>query len=323
MTPLVSAILPVRDRAAWIGRAVESVLAQRYPAVELIVIDDGSTDETPSVLDRYGSRIVRLHGPGGNAYAARNVGLARARGDLIAFIDSDDRWWPDHLSRLVPLFARPAVGLTFADTVHVTGPPEAPRPTGRTSFATTPPRRGRVAAHFLWGDFVPTTTTVVRRSALEASGPFDEASPVGADYPKWIAIARDHELDHADAPGADYTVHRSGISFDLGRTLAGRVDGVTRLLARETDAAHRNLLRRILVHLALHLVGAWAGGRTRSSPGALSFAAHVLRHHGGLEGFPWAVNFAYHLAFARVRRRIRAAGPTSRSGDTLDHGGLG
>ena len=229
MPPLVSAILPVRDRAAWIARAVDSVLAQSHPAIELIVVDDGSTDGTAAVLDRFGARMVRLRTPGAGAYAARNLGIAHARGDLVAFIDSDDAWHPGHLAALVPRFERAAVGLAFADTVHVTGPVGALRPNGRTSFGVTPPRRGRVAAHFVWGNFVPTTTVVVRRAALAAAGPFAIDPPLGADYAKWIEIAERCDLEHADAPGADYTVHAAGISSDLGRSLAARLAHVSRL----------------------------------------------------------------------------------------------
>jgi glycosyltransferase involved in cell wall biosynthesis len=172
--PLVSVILPVRDRAAWVARAVTSALEQTYAAIEVIAIDDGSTDATRSVLDSFGDRIVVLsrekEDERGGAYAARNRGLQIARGEFIAFLDSDDRWFPDHLARLLPLLSRSEVGLVFGDAlyVRVNGPPSA----RRTCFDITRPHRGRVAAALAWGNFVPTTTVIVRRRCLDEVGAF-------------------------------------------------------------------------------------------------------------------------------------------------------
>jgi glycosyltransferase involved in cell wall biosynthesis len=310
VTHLVSAVLPVHNRADWIARAIDSVLAQTYRRLELIVVDDDSTDQTPQVLDRYGTRLVRLRGTWRNAYAARNAGLAIARGDLIAFIDSDDRWWPDRLAAQIPKFDRAAVGLVYGDTVHVAGSAATLMPTGRTSFVTTPPHRGRVRDAFLWGNFVPTTTVLVRRAALAAAGGFDARSPLGSDYGAWVAIARDHELDYCDAPVADYTVHRDGISFDLGRSLAARIAVFSRAAAEAGDAAGRCLLRRLLFHLALHLAVAWVRGRTASVPDAASLAWRTARRNAGVRALPWGLAFAYHLTLARAvrTRRLRASG---------------
>ena len=110
---MISVLLPVHNRAQWVGRAVESVLAQSYAQMELIVIDDGSTDETAEALERFGEHLVLVQQPRRGAYAARNLGLRHARGELIAFIDSDDRWYPDRLMRQLPLLDAPDVGLVL------------------------------------------------------------------------------------------------------------------------------------------------------------------------------------------------------------------
>ena len=84
--PLVSVILPVYNREAWVARAIESVLSQTYEPLELIVVDDGSTDGTRDVLERFQDDVILLEQPHGGAYVARNLALRHARGELVAFI---------------------------------------------------------------------------------------------------------------------------------------------------------------------------------------------------------------------------------------------
>lgn len=95
--PSVSVIVPTYNRAALIGRALESALRQTRPGDEVIVVDDGSVDDTPRVLEEFGNRIVAIRAARGGAGRARNLGLARARGELVAFLDSDDEWLPRKL----------------------------------------------------------------------------------------------------------------------------------------------------------------------------------------------------------------------------------
>ena len=101
--PLVSAIIPTYNRASLVSDAIESVLAQTYPHVETIVVDDGSTDGTMDVLRRYGDRIQVISQPNAGPAAARNRGIAASHGGLIAFLDSDDIWLPGKLTRQVNL----------------------------------------------------------------------------------------------------------------------------------------------------------------------------------------------------------------------------
>jgi glycosyltransferase involved in cell wall biosynthesis len=261
--PLVTAILPAFNRASSLPRAIDSVLAQSYADIELIVVDDGSTDETPQILDRYrgAARILRQ----GNAgpYAARNLALRHARGELVAFIDSDDAWLPDKIARQVPLM-RPGVALVYGDIVIVGAPRDDAPPSSRTGFARVHPHRGYVAGNLAWGNFVPTCTALVRRTALEEIGGFDEKSRLSADYLAWFRIAQRHQFDYVDAPVATYTLHEAGISHDLGRALAARIAlfRKERDEAREDDARH--ILDTLLFNLGLHLALAAVRGRART-----------------------------------------------------------
>src|SRR4051794_11750386 len=104
MSPRVSVVIRTYNRARYLGEAIESVLGQTLHDLELIVVDDGSTDDTPALLDRYAGRLRPiLCGRTANPSLLANTGIRAARGDLVAFLDSDDVWLPDKLERQVGL----------------------------------------------------------------------------------------------------------------------------------------------------------------------------------------------------------------------------
>jgi len=96
----ISVVIPVYNGAAFIQRCLDSVFAQAFPAEEVIVVDDGSTDDTPNILDRNKTRIRAIRQANSGRSTARNAGLRAARGDYVAFLDADDQFWPDHLKQL-------------------------------------------------------------------------------------------------------------------------------------------------------------------------------------------------------------------------------
>lgn len=302
VSPLVSVILPVHNREGSVARALASVHAQTYRHWELIVVDDGSTDDTRGAVGRSGVPVTLLTQARAGAYAARNLGLRHARGELVAFIDSDDAWLPDKLAAQVPLMRRPEVGLVYGDAVHVTAPREGAPRTGLTCFAVSPPRRGRAAGGLAWCNFIPTCTVLVRRACLEEAGGFPESSEISSDYVAWFRIARRHELDYVGRPVAEYTVHPEGISYDLGRSLAARIKLFSAELAEAGDAATRAVLRRLLFNLSLHLALAAPRGRAGSVRDPLRLAWRTASGVAGLEAAPWAALFVANQLGLRARR---------------------
>ncbi|MDW8322990.1 MAG: glycosyltransferase [Burkholderiales bacterium] len=111
--PLVSVVIPAYNAAWCVGKAIDSVLAQDFRDFELIVVDDGSTDQTPEILAVYGEAIRVIRKPNGGLSSARNAGIAAARGEYIAFLDADDWWLPAKLSKqLAYMQAQPELGFT-------------------------------------------------------------------------------------------------------------------------------------------------------------------------------------------------------------------
>ena len=104
MKPKISVIVPAYNVAPWIGRCLDSILAQSYDDLEIIVIDDGSTDDTGKIIDQYAARdgrILAIHQPNGGLVAAREVGIAKAAGEYVTFVDADDDIVPDMYERLM------------------------------------------------------------------------------------------------------------------------------------------------------------------------------------------------------------------------------
>jgi glycosyltransferase involved in cell wall biosynthesis len=297
--PLVSVILPVYNRAGWVARAVESVFAQTHRHLELLVIDDGSTDGTRYVLDGFGSRVHVLKQSHAGAEAARNLGLAHARGEFVAFIDSDDMWHPDRLSRQLPLFHRPEVGLVFGNAVLVDYSRTPPRRLKRTFFDRVRPSRGRVTGELARGCFVPFSSVLVRRELLAEAGGFTPGR-VASDYSKWVELSVVCEFDYVEAPVFEYAIHEGGISHNLVETLEDRIEAFGELLVRNTNVELDGVLRQILFNLSLSLRGARVRRGLKSLPTAASRVPFVPAATAG-ERLNWSFKFARDQLLTRGR----------------------
>ncbi len=175
----VSVVLPMYNRAAYVAEAIASVYAQTSPVADVVVVDDGSTDESVAVVERVarpGLSIVRQSNRG--IGAARNRGIAAATGDWIAFIDSDDLWEPDKLARQLAAGAGDGADLVFGHLVEFLSPERAADLAGTLRVATSPVP-GLIAS-----------TLLARRAAIERIGPFDERLRVG-EFVEWMSRARD------------------------------------------------------------------------------------------------------------------------------------
>jgi glycosyltransferase involved in cell wall biosynthesis len=288
--PLVSVILPVYNRAGWVARAITSVLAQTFQRFELLVIDDGSTDGSRRVLEGFGSRIRILRQAHAGAEAARNLGLAQARGEFVAFIDSDDVWHAERLSSQLPLFERAEVGLVFGDAALVDYRRTPPRRLRRTFFDGVRPSRGHVTEDFARGCFVPFSSALVRRRCFAETGGFT-VGRVAADYLKWLEISARYEFDYVPAPVFEYAIHPGGISHNLLETLEDRAEAFSDMLARNSDLEMERVLRRILFNLRLYLRIARLRRGLKGRPATTAKRAFAFRASSG-EMLSWTLKFA-------------------------------
>lgn len=194
-TMLVSVIIPAYNVAEHLRECIDSVLAQDVP-VEVIVVDDGSTDGTPSILKEYGDRIVAIRQANAGAAVARNVGLDRATGEYIAFLDGDDAWLPGKLRRQIELFDGDT-GLVYSGWYCL-------YPDG--SVTKVKPLPGPTYADLLLNCHLLTTTVVMKRETAQQVGRFDPDLKRGQDYDYWIRASQVTKIKAVETPLAIYRV---------------------------------------------------------------------------------------------------------------------
>jgi glycosyltransferase involved in cell wall biosynthesis len=181
--PLVSVVIPVRDGERFLAEAIDSVLTQTEPSVEVIVVEDGSRDASAEIASAYGPPVTCMSIEPRGVGFARTVGIGAARGEFIAFIDADDLWPPDRLEKQLEAMrtATPRPDIVFGHEVQF--PPEG-----------TGPRAAR-----------NTTTALVRRSTFERVGPFATEWVLG-EFLEWLIRAREVGISEVMLP--DVVSHR-------------------------------------------------------------------------------------------------------------------
>ncbi len=219
MAPLVSVVIPTRDRRPMLMRAVESVRAQTFEDFEIVVVDDGSTDDTTEGLAAL--REPRRWPPtagGVGGGGARNAGIAAATGRWVAFLDDDDAWLPSKLERQVEMLrAHPQLGLVYC------GYREVRQDDGQVLTIREPSHRGDIFRVLLERNVIGTTSTVVApRRVLDRVGGFNPTLPSNQDWDLWIRIARDAPVDFVAAPLVDYSVHPARITENMRAKAEGR-----------------------------------------------------------------------------------------------------
>ena len=273
--PLVSVIMPVYNGATFLREAIESALGQDYAALEIIAVDDGSTDSTPQILRDYGDKVRYIRQENRGAAAARNAGIRVARGRYLAFLDADDVWSRQKLRRQIAyLRAHPDVQLVSSRWHEWRQGDAHPRidENGGGPERIVTAESGWIYSLLLLDCIVHTTTVVIDRELVDQIGLFDETLLRGQDYDYWLRASRVTPIHKLDAALSAYRLHSNnsiGRPMDLNfpslvleRTLVkwGRTgpDGRTTPLWR----LRKRLAREWLTFGSMHLR---AGHRGRAA----------------------------------------------------------
>ena len=219
MLRTVSVIIPTYNYGRFISHAIRSVLNQTYQAVELIVVDDGSNDNTREVVSEFGNSVkyIRQHNAG--VCAARMAGVRESKGELIAFLDADDLWEPTHLEKQVERFADEAVGL-----VH-SGMREFDSQSGETLRLYVDGAEEDAARNLLLWEAphvnVSGSAVMVLRTAFDEVGGFDTRIKVGEDWDFCYRIAKHYKVAFVPEPLVNYRNHAAAAHRDVGEMERG------------------------------------------------------------------------------------------------------
>ena len=233
-SPLVSVVIPTYNSADFVAQAVQSVLDQTYRHFEIIVVDDGSTDETRLVLHQFDNRLKYLYQENRGPSAARNTGIKAAKGEYISFLDADDLWFPNKLQvQLEFMQQHKEIGLAFSDLDEF----------GHTENEG---QRSLLSKFFFYADllsqkslddafkkllienFIMTSTTISRRKSFAKAGLFEETLKVVEDREMWLRIAANFQIACIPVIVGKKRVHSTNISQNDELTLRSRIIGVAK-----------------------------------------------------------------------------------------------
>jgi glycosyltransferase involved in cell wall biosynthesis len=291
-------VIPAYNAAATIGVAIESVLEQDYPDVELIVVDDGSTDDTASIARAYGDRVSVVQTPNRGPSAARNAALERCTGELVAFLDADDLWLEGKLSRQVDLLSEvPEIDATYCAVAFgdPSGDVRMPDPPDRGVDVT------RALLLNLSAVFASQSTLLVRREALDRMGPYDPG--IGTDYDMKLRLSLVARFCPMDDVLAVYRPDPGGLNHNTLRVAREVFRTLDKFYARSDVAAYRDIRREVYGRHAAVYAGTFLadGDRVRAAQWALRAIGWHPRLIGRVAATP----------LRRFRRRLSSSASAS------------
>lgn len=212
MKPEVSVIIPAYNAEAYLAETIESARAQTFRSFEILVIDDGSSDNSADVAERFTPQVRVLRKKNGGPASARNLGIRESSGKYIAFLDSDDLWMPDKLARQVAYFeSHPAVGLLYGEALMFRIVDGEKRLEGKIGYT------GEASLRLLlYGDFIPNSTVMIRRECIDRVGLLNESRDLIAveDYEYWMRIAKEFPIAGMPEPLAWYRLRDGNLMGD-------------------------------------------------------------------------------------------------------------
>lgn len=235
---LVSVVIPAFNSEQYIGECVDSVLAQSYRNFEIIIIDDGSTDDTVNIVSDYQDDRIRLfHQNNSGSAAARNYGVKQASGMWIAFIDADDIWLPGKLQKQLEHCSNHAwshTDLFFHGDFY-------PKYTKATKF--TSKHSGFILNNLLVENSIGTSSVVIKKEIFQASGGFNTNLRALQDWDLWLRVAEKHQVCYVDEPLVYYRVHSSSVSRNVRKTLPYHINLVNRVFSEQGPARQLQQLK--------------------------------------------------------------------------------
>lgn len=205
----VSVVIPARNRASFLKSCLQSVVMQTEPVMEVLVIDDESTDDSKNVVESFGEKFKFFSQPFINQSVARNYGVGLAKGELIAFLDSDDLWLEKKIEEQVNFMdAHPDCVFSYTDSVVIDFDGKEVPHSYVYHYSRVNDYYGSIASRlFREYNVIPTSTVMARKSLIQKVGGFDDRLSYHEDRELWIRLAREGNVGFLDKILSVYTVH--------------------------------------------------------------------------------------------------------------------
>jgi glycosyltransferase involved in cell wall biosynthesis len=232
--PLVSVIIPTYNSASFLPQSVESVLHQTYANFEVIVVDDGSTDNTEAVLSPYRDAIRYIKKANSGPSGARNLGINEAKGEFIAFQDADDIWLPEKLQlQMDYLTSHPEIAVLYTDIIQFNHQ-------GQLSFGLQE-RYGSIPSGYIFEELlvnhaVTLSTVIVYRSCIYEVGTFDESLIGAEDYNFYLRLARKFQFGFLNQALVQKRLHLNNLSDNLDQMCEDEIKNLDKIALMFPDA---------------------------------------------------------------------------------------
>ncbi len=233
-SPLVSVIIPAYNASEWISETLDSILSQSFKDYEIIVVNDGSTDNTVEVVECFMNRVKCISKLNGGQASARNIGIKEGKGKYVAFIDSDDLWAPDKLYLEVGLLEKSKLKWVYSDAIAF----DSKKRTNLYKYSEVQRHyEGDILEPLFKSCFIPSPTPIVEKSVFANIGLFNENSNMRnrEDWDMWLRIAAVYPIAYVPKPLAYYRVHSASATGGEDRisALKGYVATVEAAVQRE------------------------------------------------------------------------------------------
>jgi glycosyltransferase involved in cell wall biosynthesis len=240
--PLVSVVVPVYNLAHYLKPCIDNILNQSYENLEVVIVDDGSTDNTKEVAKFYTEKyeFIRYIYQENKGYpSAHKRGVEEAKGEFVIVIDPDDYWTYENLitDQVQLMLKNSNLGLVFADMKIVDEEGQIINPSFRK---THPFHRGKVLKKLLDYDFIPLGTALMRKKVVLSVGNFYTGIPYMQDYLLFLRIARDYEVDYIENIALAYRKHNNNISNNLVRMAQNTIETI-KILLEESPVLKKEL----------------------------------------------------------------------------------
>ena len=226
----VSIIIPTYNSAKYIPDAINSILNQTFKDYEIIIVDDGSTDNTREILNKYNSKIRYIYQENKGPSAARNIGIKNAKGKYIAFLDADDIWLPDKLQRQMKLFANESsVSFVYTSSYIM-------NENGfilRKMQCYNRSRRKILNELYLSKSIGNTSSTIIKKECFDKVGLFDETLTVAEDWDMWLRICQRFRFKCIDEPLVMTREYEGSQSFFGVRNLENELDFIKKVFSEK------------------------------------------------------------------------------------------